>query len=72
MSQRHTCPSCGHKWKTSPILGRPKTAYYEAEGRIRHVDEWAGELGVSIQTIRTWAKHPLGFERLVKLHRRAA
>jgi hypothetical protein len=66
----HVCPSCGTRIPTTRTLGRPKSAYYTAEGRRMHVEEWAAEFNVSIQTIRNWIRHPLGFEKCVQLHRR--
>ncbi len=68
MSQSHTCPSCGHKWRPGHTRGRPKTAYYEARGQRRHLDDWAADLGVSVTTLRYWMpRFPGDFERVVNL-----
>lgn len=68
----HICPNCHTRIPTSRTRGRPKTAYLEAEGKRLHADDWAAEMEVSITTIRNWTRHPLGFARMVKLHRRDA
>lgn len=72
MRHRYRCPACNHRWEASKTIGRPKTSYLKAEGRRMHADDWAAEMEVSITTIRNWTRHPLGFARMVRLHRRDA
>lgn len=68
MTSRHTCPSCGHRWKPSHTRGRPKSAYYSADGVTRHIDEWAELLETTNTTVRKWARrYPDDFDRVVKL-----
>ena len=63
-----TCPQCGHRWKPSRAKGRPKTAYYTADGVTLHAEEWAFRLDTTVTTLRKWARrYPDDFGRVVKL-----
>jgi hypothetical protein len=46
--------------------GRPKTLFFEAEGKNLHVEQWAMELNVSIQTVKNYRKKYPTFGEAVK------
>lgn len=65
------CPSCGHTWERKGPRGRPRSQYYRAEGKTMHAEDWAIELGVSIETLRrNRIKYGGDFDLVVKLLRK--